>query len=265
MTPLNLIIKPSTVYHFAELLQKPYNQYEAYRKNVIDDQGRIIGRDVSFDGLEYIALRLRSLFKELIPGSNRFFLQSLTGTLKLFNEEFQEMGIDRNDVNLVVEDYTLRCSYGSVSYLDYLLEEAQVRHISEEMGAAMVSAPSSPNLQGGLAGYDRPLRPVVMRRPAKKKKKSRRIVEEQMAQAQQAPTPPSPYLPLQVDPLNYEELFRSLSPSGELDLEQITTPELKKYFKRLSERTGGKQVFVVGNQQQPPRALSFPQRGKRAR
>ena len=263
MTPLNFLIKPTTVYHFAELLQMPYKQFEAYRKGVIDENGRIINKQSDMDGLEYIVMRLRSLFRELMPGSNKYFLQSLSGTLKLFNEEFELMNLSRNDINLVIESYLMDNTNGEVSYLDYLLEEAQTRYISEEMGAAVVSAPASPNLQGGLAGYDRPMVPMIQRHKKRKLKKSHRMVIEQMAQA--APTPSNPYLPLQVDPTNYDEIFRSLTPSGELDYDQLTTPELKKYLKRLSERTGGKQVYIIGNQQQPPRALSFLQKGKRAR
>jgi hypothetical protein len=264
MTPLNFLIKPTTVYRFAELMQMPYKQFEAYRKGIIDENGRIISNQSGMDGLEYIVIRLRSLFKELMPGSNRYFLQTLSGTLKLFSEEFEMMNLDRNDINLVMEAYLIDSTHGELSYLDYLLEEAQTRYISEEMGAAMVSAAATPNLQGGLAGYDRPMTPMLRRHPKKRLKKSHKMVIEQMAQAPQ-PTPSNPYLPLQVDPVNYDEIFRSLSPSGELDYDQLTTPELKKYLKRLSERTGGKQVYIIGNQQQPPRALSFLQKGKRAR
>jgi hypothetical protein len=251
MTPLNLIIKPSTVYHFAELLQKPYNQYEAFRTKVINENGQFISKTGNMDGLEYIAIRMRSFFKDLMPGSNKYFLQSLSGTLKLFNEELEQMGIDRLQANSAVEIALQNLTEGKVSYLNYLMEESQKRFITEEMtsGGSGLSTPTATTAAGGIRGLDLPM--VVKK---KKKKSSEKIVVEQI---QNMKPPPSPYTPLQVDPLYYEEIGRSVTPSGDLDFDQITTPGLKKYLKRLSERSKNKQVFVVGNAQQPPRMLRF--------
>jgi len=251
MTPLNLIIKPSTVYHFAELLQKPYSQYEAFRTKVINENGQFISKTGNMDGLEYIALRMRSFFKDLMPGSNKYFLQSLSGTLKLFNEELEQMGIDRLQANTALEIALENLTEGKVSYLDYLMEEAQTRFITEEMtsGASGLSTPAATTAAGGVRGLDLP-----MQMKKKKKKPSGKIVVEQM-QKMKAPT--NPYTPLQVDPLYYEEIGRSVTPSGDLDFDQITTPGLKNYLKRLSERSKNKQIFVVGNAQQPPRMLKF--------
>lgn len=251
MTPLNLIIKPSTVYHFAELLQKPYNQYEAFRTKVINENGQFISKTGNMDGLEYIALRMRTFFNDMMPGSNKYFLQSLSGTLKLFNEELEQMGINRAGANAALEIALQNLTEGRVSYLDYLMEEAQCRFISEEMssGASGLSAPAAGTEAGGVRGLDLPF--MIKK---KKKKNSEKIVVEQM---QQPKPPPNPYVPLQVDPLYYEEIGRSVTPSGDLDFDQITTPELKKYLKRLSERSKNKQIFVIGNTQQPPRMLKF--------
>ena len=76
MNPLNLIIQPSTVYHFAELLNKPFNQYAAYTSGLIDNNGQITKKNGSMDGLEYIAIRVKSFLKDLMPGSTKFFLQN---------------------------------------------------------------------------------------------------------------------------------------------------------------------------------------------
>jgi len=57
--------------------------------------------------------------------------------------------------------------------------------------------------------------------------------------------------------LYYDELTRSLAPGGELDFDQITTPELQKYLKRLGERSKNKTVYVVGNNTQPPMQLNL--------
>ena len=120
--PLNLMIKPNTVYKFAELLSKPYTQYDAYRKGLINEQGRFLNKGGDLDGLEYIALRVKKLFEELLPGQNKFYLSTLAGTLKLFNEDFAKMGIDRSDVNVIVERYIFEYTNGEVRYLYYLLE-----------------------------------------------------------------------------------------------------------------------------------------------
>lgn len=256
MNPLNLIIQPSTVYHFAELLNKPFNQYSAYTSGLIDNNGQITKKNGSMDGLEYIAIRMKSFLKDLMPGSTKFFLQSLSGTLKLFNEELNQMGIDRDSANMVLECYLLGITEGKVSYLDYLLEEAQVRYIIEEMSAGAAGGMASPahtNLQGGLAGIDRPMG-LMFRRNRKRKRKSARIVEANMEAPQQKA---NPYLPIQVDPLYYDELTRSLSQAGELNFDEITTPELKNYLNRLGQRSKNKTVYVVGNNTQPPMQLNL--------
>jgi hypothetical protein len=258
MTPLNLIIKPSTVYHFAELLQKPYNQYEAYRTKVINENGQFISKSGNIDGLEYIAIRLKSLFNDMMPGANKYFLQSLSGTLKLFNEEFEQIGLSNSQVISAVEIALEEKTKGEVSYLNYLMEEAQHRYLDEMItgGEGGLATPAASTAAGGIRGVDFPMAFV---RRKKKKKNSEKMVIEQMA-AQKPP--PNPYMPLQVDPLYYEEIWRSVTPSGDLDFDQITTPGLKTYLKRLSERSKSKQIFVVGNAQQPPRMLRFNRKEK---
>lgn len=261
INPLNLLIRPATVYQFVELLSKPFNQFDSYRKGLINESGKIIAKSGDLDGLEYIALRVKSLFKDLTPGMNKSLLNSLTGTLTLFNEEFNQMGLDRNEINLAIERYVFCESNGKMSYLDFLLEEATHRYINEDMSVGMVSGgdaslgmPAMITLQGGIAGYDKPLAAKVFRR--KKKKKSRKIVEQIMSNpADQAPV--DPYLTLQLDPIDYEEVLRSNTPSGIFDPSQLTNSEMKKYFKRLGERSKKKQLFVVGNEQQPPKMLKL--------
>lgn len=270
ISPLTLMIRPATVYQFAELLNKPYTQYEAYRKGLINESGKIVAKSGDLDGLEYIAMRVKSFITEMLPGSTKSFLSSLSGTLKVFNEEFAQMGIDRSDVNVVIEKYLFEKYEGSISYLDYLFEEAQTRIITEDVGAGMVSGgegslstPSHSDIQGGIAGIDRPMQ-FLRRTPKKKKskkkikKKSRRILEQSM---QMEKPPANPYMTLQVDPMDYEDIGRATTPSGAFDPTQIQTPELKKYLKRLSERSKVP-VFVVGNAQQPPRMINFNQTKK---
>ena len=52
MNPLNLIIQPSTVYHFAELLNKPFNQYAAYTSGLIDKTSLHTSVNLGFEGLK---------------------------------------------------------------------------------------------------------------------------------------------------------------------------------------------------------------------
>jgi hypothetical protein len=97
---------------------------------------------------------------------------------------------------------------------------------------------------------------IIFKRKSKKKKKKKkkgslRMVEQTM----ENPEAPSPYLTLQVDPTDYDEILRSNTPSGVFDPSQLTNAQMKKYFKRLAERSKNKQVFVVGNAQQPPSML----------
>lgn len=270
--PLNLMIKPNTVYKFAELLSKPYTQYDAYRKGLINEQGRLLNKGGDLDGLEYIALRVKKLFEDLLPGQNKFYLSTLAGTLKLFNEEFAKMGMDRSDVNVIVERYVFERSNGELSYLDYLLEEATVRYITEDIGMGMMAgaegglaSPTSNTFQGGIASYDRPMKfGYKKKKPSKDKVRrdtTQITVVEQMAQPAQ---PPSPYVTLQVDPMDYEEITRATTPSGEFDAAQLTKPALKKYFNRLAERSSNKQVFVIGNNQQPPYMLKMPTKKKKS-
>lgn len=253
MNPLNFLIKPTTVYQFAQMLQMPYTDFEAYRTKVINENGRIINPNGSMDGLEYITIRLRSMFKELMPGSTQYFLKNLSGTVKLFSEEFSQMGLDISDVNVVLENYLLETYEGKVSYLDYLLEQAQVRYITEEMtsGGSGLAGPNAETKQGGVSGYDRPAAPPLT---GKKKKKLKELVVEAKKAKDQ---PVNPYMPLQVDPMVYDELTRSRTPSGALDPEQLTDAGMKKYFTRLAQRSKNKVVFVVGNQNQPPVQLTF--------
>jgi len=268
--PLNLMIKPNTVYKFAELLSKPYTQYDAYRKGLINEQGRFLNKGGDLDGLEYIALRVKKLFEELLPGQNKFYLSTLAGTLKIFNEEFSKMGIRRSDVNVIVEQYVFERTNGDMSYLDYLLEEATVRYITEDLGMGMMSgaegglsSATSNTFQGGIASYDRPMKFRYKKRSKDKvRRNSTQItVVEQIAPPAQ---PPSPYVTLQVDPMDYEEITRATTPSGEFDSTQLTKPALKKYFNRLSERSSNKQVFVIGNNQQPPYMLKMPTKKKKS-
>lgn len=257
-SPLNLIIRPTTVYNFAELLSRPFSQYDAFRKGIINENGQIVRPSGDLDGLEYIAMRVKNICKDLIPGPNKSYLSTLSGTLKLFNEEFDAMGINFSDVNVAVEQYLFDSSDGNVSYLDYLLEEATVRMIGEEMGSGAIGgigSPASPTFQGGIAGIDRPMKMVhlVRRHPRKKKKRSARIVEQMM---EQQPPQKDPYMTLQLDPMDYEEVGRALTPSGVFDPMQLTNTELRKYFKRLAERTKVP-VFVIGNNQQPPKMLNI--------
>ena len=264
--PLNLMIKPNTVYKFAELLSKPYTQYDAYRKGLINEQGRFLNKGGDLDGLEYIALRVKKLFEELLPGQNKFYLSSPFYSLITF----AKMGIDRSDVNVIVERYIFEYTNGEVSYLDYLLEEATVRYITEDLGMGMMaggegglSSATSNTFQGGIASYDKPMKfGYKKRRKDKVRRDSTQItVVEQMAPLAQ---PPSPYVTLQVDPMDYEEITRATTPSGEFDSTQLTKPALKKYFNRLTERSSNKQVFVIGNNQQPPYMLRMPTKKKKS-
>lgn len=253
-SPLNLMIRPATVYQFAELLSRPFTQFDAYRKGIINEEGQIVRTTGDLDGLEYIAMRVKNICKDLIPGQNKFYLSSLSGTLKLFNEEFEQMGLTKSDINIAIETFLFEKHDGDVSYLDYLIEEATVRMLTEMDAGSVggIASPAHSNLQGGIAGIDRPMQ-FLIKKKKKKKKKSRKIIEQIVQQTQPQR---DPYTTLQVDPMDYEEIGRATTPSGEFDPAQITTPELRKYLKRLGERSKTP-VFIIGNAQQPPKIINF--------
>lgn len=257
MNPLNLIIRPASVYRFAELLQMPFNQYEAYNAKIINDKGKVISEQGSMDGLEYIAIRLRSMFKELMPGSTQYFLRSLSGTLKLFNEEFSQMGLTVNDVNVAVELHLLSESQGKISYLDYLLEEATQRYITEEMTSGAVGnvgTVATPDKQGGLAGIDLPL--GTMQRRTKKKKNLKDIMVEANAMVAQQPPP---VIGLRVDVTDVDDLRRATTASGTFDPSQLSKPGSKKYWKKFIERSKpGSRIFVDSEGQDAPFELRLP-------
>ena len=266
INPLNLVIKPASVYRFAELLSRPYNQFDAYRKGLISESGKLVGRGGDLDGLEYIALRVKNIFNDLMPGQNKYLLSNLTGTLKLFNEEFQQMGMNREEINIIIEKYVFEVSDGSLSYLDYLLEEASHRYIAEDVGGMMsggegnIGNPTASTMEGGIAAYDLPFFKLQIRKPRKLKRKKRKgkrsyKIVEQVAEEPTDVTPVDPYLTLQVDPTEYEEITRANTPSGIFDPSQLTNPDSRRYFKRLVERNKKKQIYIVGNQQQPPTML----------
>jgi hypothetical protein len=220
MNPLNLIIKPTSVYHFAELLTMPYTQYDAYNAKIINENGKIISEQGSMDGLEYVAIRLRSMFKELMPGSTQYFLRSLSGTLKLFNEEFARMGLTANDINVAVEHYLLSETKGEVSYLDYLLEEATQRYITEEMtagGEGGLATPANTTKQGGIAGVDSLL--IASNKP-KKKKFKQIVAEAKNSTMPKAPKPPKT-IGLEVDPQLRGEMEMAMTPTGHFDPSQL--------------------------------------------
>lgn len=254
MNPLNLIIKPASVYRFAELLQMPFTQYEAYNAKIINDKGKVISEQGSMDGLEYIAIRLRSMFKELMPGSTQYFLRSLSGTLKLFNEEFAKMGLAIGDVNVVIEKHLLSESQGKISYLDYLLEEATQRYITEEMTSGAegnVGTVSTPDKQGGIAGIDLPL-------GTKKKKKKLKDIMIEANSMMAAPKPP-PIIGLNVDVSELEDIRRATTASGNFDAEQLSNPQSKKYWKKFVERAAdGSIIYVADESQNPPHRLMLP-------
>jgi hypothetical protein len=249
MTPLNLMIKPASVYQFAELLTKPYTQYEAYNSRVINENGKIINENGNMDGLEYIAIRLRNMFTELMPGSTQYFLKSLSGTLKLFNEEFAKIGLCKDDIHLVIETHLLNESNGQISYLDYLLEEATQRYITEEMASGSVgglAAPAASTMQGGIASYD------AMLVPKKKKGKKFKKIIEQTQQAAEQTEKPTVYRGIKLDPLFIDDVMNATSPSGNLEPSEIQDPDAKKYFTRLAQRISPKyRVFAVSGQNPP--------------
>lgn len=261
MNPLNLIIKPASVYRFAELLQMPYTQYEAYNAKIINDKGKVISEQGSMDGLEYIAIRLRSMFKELMPGSTQFFLRSLSGTLKLFNEEFAKMGLTINDVNIAVETHLLTESQGKISYLDYLLEEATHRYITEEMTSGAegnVGTVATPDKQGGLAGIDLPLG------TKRKKKKLKDIMSE--ANAMMAAPKPPPVVGLKVEVEELDDLRRATTETGTFDPDQLSSPESKRYWKKFVERAvDGSIIYVADESQNAPHRLILPAKNTRRR
>ena len=262
MNPLNLIIKPASVYRFAELLTMPYTQYESYNAKIINDKGKIISEQGSMDGLEYVAIRLRSMFKELMPGSTQYFLRSLSGTLKLFNEEFSRMGMTIDDINVAIEHYLLSETQGEVSYLDYLLEEATQRYITEEMtsgGEGGLATPANTTKQGGIAGVDS----FLITDGKKKKKKFKEIVSE----AAKSSLPPAPKPPktigLEVDPVTMDELGRSMTPTGHFDPSQLTNKDAQRYFGRFIETLSDQdRVYAVGGDMAPLQLRIRPKKKK---
>lgn len=255
MNPLNLIIKPASVYRFAELLQMPYNQYDAYSSKIINEKGKIINEQGSMDGLEYIAIRLRSMFKELMPGSTQYFLGSLAGTLKLFNEEFAQMGLSISDVNVVIEKHLLSESKGKISYLDYLIEEATQRYITEEMTSGVVGnvgTAATPDKQGGIAGLDLPL-------VGKKKKKRLKDIMIEANVAMTEPKQEQKVVGLFVDPIQKDELSRAVTPNGTFDWSQLSDSKSKNYWKKFIERTPEETiVYVADESQNPPHRIMLP-------
>ena len=126
-------------YRFADAVSGPYTALNAYSSGIIDRNGNIKGNESSIDPFEYFVIKLKRIFDQLPPGTTKYKLQNLMGTLQVFNEEFDLPEISKEQLNSLIESHIMINAEDGVSYLN-LLEDMSTG--SAGGGAGTIGTPA---------------------------------------------------------------------------------------------------------------------------
>jgi len=156
MLPSNLV---SSFYfnNFAAAISAPFTSLNAYRAGVIDQDGNILKPESSIDPFEYLIIKLKKIFAELPAGLTKSKLNSYIPALQYFSEEAESFGIEKEQMDLLIEGFITVESNGNASYLE----------LKEDMASGNLGGPaSSPNQNtGSVTGFDLPMGGMLRRKP----------------------------------------------------------------------------------------------------
>ena len=140
-------------YRFADAVSGPYTALNAYSSGLIDARGNIKGSESSIDPFEYFVIKIKKIFDQLPPGTTKYKLQNLMGTLQVFNEEAEQFGITKEQFNCLVESHVMLNAEDGVSYLN-LLEDMSTGSAGGGPGTLGTPAEAPGANKGNVSGYD---------------------------------------------------------------------------------------------------------------
>jgi len=140
-------------YRFADAVSSPYTALGAYSSGAIDANGNIKGNEGSIDPFEYFVIKIKKIFDQLPPGTTKYKLQNLMGTLQVFNEEAEKFGIIKEQFDCLVESHVMLNAEDGVSYLN-LLEDMSTGSAGGGPGTLGTPANAPEANKGNVSGYD---------------------------------------------------------------------------------------------------------------
>lgn len=149
-------------YRFADAVSGPYTALNAYSSGIIDRNGNIKGNESSIDPFEYFVIKLKRIFDQLPPGTTKYKLQNLMGTLQVFNEEFDLPEISKEQLNSLIESHIMINAEDGVSYLN-LLEDMSTGSAGGGAGTIGTPAEAPGANKGNVSGYDPVMMPMMSR------------------------------------------------------------------------------------------------------
>jgi hypothetical protein len=134
-------------YKFANLVSGPYTDLSAFKSGAIDANGNLTGSESEIDPFEYFVLKLKKIFEQLPPGSTKYKLNNIFGTLQLFSESVEEIGITKEQMELFIESKLIP---QNLSYLE-LKEDMTTGAVAGSLGVPS----DAPNANtGNVSGFD---------------------------------------------------------------------------------------------------------------
>lgn len=145
MVSASSYIPPFYFYQFAQAISAPYSSLNAYKSEIIDENGNILKPESSVDPFEYLVIKLKKIF-DMLPGNlTKAQLKNYFTALQYFTEEAKQYNLAQNELSLFIEGYVSAITDGKTSYLELV----------EDMSAGGMAAPAEkPESTGGVVGYD---------------------------------------------------------------------------------------------------------------
>lgn len=177
MNSLGSYITSFTLYKFIKDITTPFTQLPAYRLGIIDARGNkrkepsTPQEKEAYSPYYQMIINVKKIFEKVPDPSTKAQLQSTVAAIKLFGEEIEEAGGDKEALFEGIH------SYFGENGID--LHEFEIDQMFEDMGAAPTNSMGAGAFGGGdagissrspgIAGFD----PVIgfMRRFKRKKKK----------------------------------------------------------------------------------------------
>ena len=145
MVSASSYIPPFYFYQFAQAISAPYSALNAYKSEIIDENGNILKPESSVDPFEYLVIKLKKIF-DMLPGNlTKAQLKNYFTALQYFTEEAKQYNLAQDELSLFIEGYVSAITDGKTSYLELV----------EDMSAGGMAAPAEkPESTGGVVGYD---------------------------------------------------------------------------------------------------------------
>jgi|GEM_PF-2272574 len=145
MVSASSYIPPFYFYQFAQAISAPYSSLNAYKSEIIDENGNILKPESSVDPFEYLVIKLKKIF-DMLPGNlTKAQLKNYFTALQYFTEEAKQYNLAQDELSFFIEGYVSAITDGKTSYLELV----------EDMSAGGMAAPAEkPESSGGVVGYD---------------------------------------------------------------------------------------------------------------